>query len=87
MYYYTIRESDGSLARKKKVGQELLTAATFAVRRREEALVALAAVTTREVVTDPVRTDVRLLTFIDVWRHKKEVNKIQCSNVFLLFLK
>lgn len=48
---------------------DILTTATFAVRRWQEALIAQAAISAREVLTAPVRTDARLLTFVDVYRN------------------
>lgn len=51
---------------------DLLTTATFAVRQWQEALIAQAAISAREVLTAPVRTDARLLTFVDVCRNTYE---------------
>lgn len=44
-----------------------LTPATFAVRERQEALIAHASVSTGEVLTPAVGTDAGLLTLVYVW--------------------
>lgn len=50
-----------------QVTKALLTSASFAVYRWEEALVAQAAVGTSQVLTVTVRADARLLTLINIW--------------------